>query len=84
MKLLKHLNSEEKAVAKKALQRNAFFSHTDQLLLAMCADKDEEVRWKAVKLIRNLRQQEDQDELQEKIMQTWIVIQSLMETSQIH
>ena len=51
-------------MAKKDLQRDAFFAHSDQLLLAMCADKDEEVRRKAVKLIRNLRQQV-QDELQE-------------------
>ena len=52
-------------MAKKDLQRDAFFAHSDQLLLAMCADKDEEVRRKAVKLIRNLRQQV-QDEVQEE------------------
>ena len=61
MKLLKHLNPAEKAVAKKAVQRNAFFAHSDQLLLAMCADKDEEVRRKAVKLIRNLRKETQED-----------------------
>ena len=69
MKLLKHLNTEEKAVAKKALQGKAFFAHSDQLLLAMCADKDEEVRRKAVKLIRNLREQV-QDKLLEEEEET--------------
>ena len=35
MKLLKHLNSEEKAVAKKALQRNAFFATHKQFVNEM-------------------------------------------------
>ena len=62
MQLLKNLNPAEKSVAKKALQRNAFFAHSDQLLLAMCADPDELIRRKAVKLIRNLR-----DQVQEEV-----------------
>ena len=64
MQLLKNLNPAEKSVAKKALQRNAFFAHSDQLLLAMCADPDEFIRRKAVKLIRNLR---DQVQVQEEV-----------------
>merc|ERR1712179_550911 len=48
--------AEERELA-EALQRNAFFAHSDQLLLAMCADSDELIRRKAVKLIRNLRDQ---------------------------
>ena len=54
-------------VAKKAVQRNAFFAHSDQLLLAMCADIDETIRQKAVTLIQKLRinkiaQEMDSDE----------------------
>ena len=55
LQLLKNLNAEEKRVAKKAVQRNAFFAHSDQLLLAMCADIDETIRQKAVTLIQKLR-----------------------------
>ena len=66
LQLLKNLNAAEKKVAKKAIQRNAFFAHTDQLLLTMCADEDEIVRRKAVMLIRKLREdqqvQDDDDE----------------------
>ena len=66
LQLLKNLNAAKKKVAKKAIQRNAFFAHTDQLLLAMCADEDEAVRRKAVGLIRKLREeqqvQDDEDE----------------------
>ena len=55
LQLLKNLNAEEKRVAKKAVQRNAFFAHSDQLLLAMCADNDETIRQKAVTLIQKVR-----------------------------
>ena len=55
LQLLKNLNAEEKKVAKKAVQRNAFFAHSDQLLLAMCADNDETIRQKAVTLIQKVR-----------------------------
>ena len=47
MQLLKNLNAVEKTVAKKAVQRNAIFAPSDQLLLAMCADEDKAVRHKA-------------------------------------
>ena len=58
MQMLKSLNATEKKVAKKAVQRNAFFAHSDQLLLAMCADEDEAVRHKSVGLIRKLRERQ--------------------------
>ena len=57
IQLQKNLNKDERAVAKKAVQRNAFFSHPDQLLLAMSADGDAEVRAKAVRLIKGIKQQ---------------------------
>ena len=61
-KFLKHLSADEKKIAKKAIQRNAFFAHPDQLLLAMCADIDESVRHKAVKMLRNLRENKKNDD----------------------
>ena len=42
---------------KEVVQRNAFFAHPDQLLLAMCTDRDEAVRKEAVNKIRKLRDQ---------------------------
>ena len=42
---------------KEVVQRNAFFAHPDQLLLAMCTDRDEAVRREAVNKIRMLRDQ---------------------------
>ena len=41
MQLLKNLNPAEKSVAKKALQRNAFFAHSDQLLLQTLINSSE-------------------------------------------
>ena len=35
LQLLKHLNDMEINIVKKAVQRNAFFAHPDQLLFAM-------------------------------------------------
>ena len=68
LQLLKNLNAAEKKVAKKAIQRNAFFAHTDQLLLAMCADEDEAVRRKAVVLFRQLREKQQlEDESKEEL-----------------
>ena len=40
LQLLRNLNPQERAVAKKAVQRNAFFAHSDQLLLAMLSDEE--------------------------------------------
>ena len=55
--LLKHLNDTEINIVKEAVQRNAFFAHPDQLLLAMCTDRDEAVTREAVNKIRKLRNQ---------------------------
>ena len=52
---LKNLNTEEKNIAKKSIQRNAFFAHPEQVLLAMCADENELVRKKAVNVIQSIR-----------------------------
>ena len=57
LQLLKHLNDMKINIVKEVVQRNAFFAHPDQLLLAMCADKDEAVRREAVNKIRKLRNQ---------------------------
>ena len=57
LQLLKHLNNTEINIVKKVVQRNAFFAHSDQLLLAMCTDRDEAVRREAVNKIRKLRDQ---------------------------
>ena len=43
LQLLKHLNKVEINIV-KVVQRNAFFAHPDQLLLAMCTDRDEAAR----------------------------------------
>ena len=52
LQLLKHLNNTEKNIVKEVLQRNAFFAHPYQLLLAMCTVRDE-----AVNKIRKLKDQ---------------------------
>ena len=57
LQLLKHLNDTEINIVKKLVQRNAFFAHPDQLLLAMCTDRYETVRREAVDKIRKLRDQ---------------------------
>jgi len=61
IQLMRNLNKQEKIIAKKAVQRNAFFAHPDQVLLSMCADDDEAVRQKVVKMIQELRQQKRED-----------------------
>ena len=57
LQLLKHLKNTEINIVKKVVQRNAFFAHPDQLLLAMCTDRYEAVRREAVNKIRKLRDQ---------------------------
>ena len=57
LQLLKHLNNTEINIVKEVVQRNAFFAHPDQLLLAMCTDRDEAFRREAVNKIRKLRDQ---------------------------
>ena len=54
--LLKELHPEDQAIAKKVIQRNGWFCHPDQLILAMVTDKENtEMRCKAVDLMENLR-----------------------------
>ena len=55
LQLLNHMNNTEINIAKEVVQRNTFFAHPDQLLLAMCTDKDEAVKREAVNKIRKLR-----------------------------
>ena len=57
LQLLKHLNDTEIHIVKKVVQRNCFFAHPDQLLLAMCTDRNEAVRRVAVNKMRKLRDQ---------------------------
>ena len=57
LQLLKHLNNMEINIVKEVVQRNAFFAHPDQLLLAMYTDRDEAVRREAVNKIRKLKDQ---------------------------
>ena len=57
LQLLKHLNNTEINIAKEVVQRNAFFAHPHQLLLAMCADRDEAVKRETINKIRKLRDQ---------------------------
>ena len=57
LQLLKHLNNTEINLVKEVVQRNAFFVYPDQLLLAMCTDRDEAVKREAVNKIRKLRDQ---------------------------
>ena len=54
---LKHLNDTEINIVKEVVQKNTFFAHLDQLLFAMCTDRDVAVRREAVKKIRKLRNQ---------------------------
>ena len=58
LQLLKHQNNTEINIVRDVVQRNAFFfAHSDQLLLAMCTDRDEAVRREAVNKIRKLGDQ---------------------------
>ena len=36
---MKKLDNKEKAIVKRTVQRDAYFAHTDQLLLGMYADE---------------------------------------------
>ena len=57
--LLNNLESKEKAIASKILQRNAFWAHPENLLLGMLADTkfNAAIRLEAVKTILQYRQQ---------------------------
>ncbi|QQP38148.1 Uncharacterized protein FKW44_018646 [Caligus rogercresseyi] len=53
LQYIKKLNSEERSIIQKTIKRNAFFAHTDQLLLCMCTDEDLYIRKKAVLMLKN-------------------------------
>ena len=55
LQFLKHLNNNEMNIVKEVVQKNAFFAHSDQLLLAMCTSKNVAIRRKAVSKVRKLR-----------------------------
>ena len=57
LQLLKRLKNTEINIVEEVVQRNAFFAHPDQLLLAMCTDRNEAIRREAVNKIRKLRDQ---------------------------
>ena len=57
LQLLKHLNNTEINIVKEVVQRNAFFTHSYQLLLAMYTDRNEAVRREAINKIKKLRNQ---------------------------
>ena len=45
----------EKVIAKKVIQRNPYFAHTDQVALAMCSDESKVIRRDIVRMIKMLR-----------------------------
>ena len=55
MKLLKLLPSHVADIVRPYVSRNAYYAHPENLLLAMLDDDDENVRKKAVDLIKNIR-----------------------------
>ena len=54
-KLLQLLPAHVVAVVKPFVSRNAYYAHPENLLLAMLDDEDENVRTKAVKIIKTIR-----------------------------
>ena len=52
----KNLNKKEQTLAQPVIQRNAFFAHPDQLLLAMCSDENISIRKKAVDTLLSFRE----------------------------
>ena len=55
LQLTNELNNKEKKIAHKVLQDNCFWSHPENILVSMIADKREDVRHKAVLLIKEAR-----------------------------
>ena len=56
--LLRELPQRSQTVVRPVIQRNGFWAHSDQLLLAMAADRNRAVRERAVSLISAARQQQ--------------------------
>ncbi|KAF0288495.1 hypothetical protein FJT64_013150 [Amphibalanus amphitrite] len=59
--LLRELPQRSQTVIQPVIQRNGFWAHPEQILLAMVADEDRAVRERAVRLIRAARQHETED-----------------------
>ena len=58
IQLLKELHPEDQSVAKKVIQRNGWFCHPDQVVLAMLTDTgDSDMRNRAVDLMLKLRRE---------------------------
>ena len=58
IQLVRELEVDEKRIAKKVLQRNGWFCHPDQVVLAMFADEDEDVRCRGVDLVKTFREKQ--------------------------
>lgn len=52
---MRNLTATEKDIAKKAIQRNAFPAHPENLLLCMLADENSTIRRKAVTIVQKIR-----------------------------
>ena len=55
VELIKVLPYSDQLILKKKIQNNAYFAHSENLLLTMLTDNDEVIRHKAVDLIKNIR-----------------------------
>ena len=55
LQLLKYLYNTVMSIVKEVVQRNPFFAYLDQLILAMCTDKEVAVRRKAVNKVRKIK-----------------------------
>ena len=55
IKLFRSLPSTVKGIVEPYIRRNAYFGHSENILIAMLADPDQEVRKKAIKIIKNIR-----------------------------
>ena len=55
VKLLQNLTPTEVKIARKVVQRNAYFAHPEWVLITMLPDTNHNVRSEAVKLIQRIR-----------------------------
>ena len=56
VKLFKYLSEDTKSIVEPTIRRNAYFAHSENILMAMVADTDQEKRKKAVQIIEKIRQ----------------------------
>ena len=61
VELLRQQPREIRRVVEAVMNRNAFWAHPEQLLLAMVADDEQPVREEAVRLIRSARQRQTEE-----------------------